>query len=673
MSERIGIAAPPEAGKALAERLGLTIVGTEGHDLKAACIICQSSDALRVHKDKGVAQCYSCSRSWSPFDLAKTVLGDHQAAIQAMVDVGLFEDQGLGASNGNGQDVPTDSIGEIARLKGCTREEFLKYGAIAVGPYVQFPMYGPDGKQCSACRIPPSGGTGLYTKDKPVGLFLPHENGEVRLPEDLRQYDLPAERWGIPEGPKDAAALSDLGWLAAGLPGSSMNQKFAGLFRGVDVYIFADRDRAGEEGAKKTADVLQGVAKSIRFVTLPVEFKENHGLDVRDVLKLPDGREKLQEAIEQAEVIGKDKDNKTTGKIHFDQLTCAELVRADLKIEYLVNGLLVAGQPCIVAGPKKSLKTSLMLELSLSLACGGHFLGKFKVAKPIRVGLMTGESGLATVQETIRRICAAACYDPTKIDNLIITDRVPRFGNDAYDAALQEFITSNKLAVVTIDPAYMAMDGGDAGNLFVQGATLRSVNEICQKANCTLILVHHTRKNLTEPYGQPELEDIAWAGFQEFARQWLLINRREKYKPGTGSHKLWLSIGGTAGHGSLWGLDIEEGVAPSRFWNVSVLSPAGVQEALQSVKNQVKTERQEKQLGVDRMAIMQVMGEYPGGETKTAIREKTKISGSRFNRALENLVDDGTVITATIKKGNRKKPYEGYKLADADVALTTQH
>ena len=46
-------------------------------------------------------------------------------------------------------------------------------------------------------------------------------------------------------------------------------------------------------------------------------------------------------------------------------------------------------------------------------------------------------------------------------------------------------------------------------------------------------------------------EHIAWAGFQEWARQWLLIGRRQ-YQPGSGEHRLWLNVGGSAGHSALW-------------------------------------------------------------------------------------------------------------------------
>ena len=72
-----------------------------------------------------------------------------------------------------------------------------------------------------------------------------------------------------------------------------------------------------------------------------------------------------------------------------------------------------------------------------------------------------------------------------------------------------------------------------------------------------------------------ELEDIAWAGFPEWARQWLLLSRRRKYDPEQGGHhELWLNVGGSAGHSGLWGVNIEEGMRQDeggRRWNVDVL------------------------------------------------------------------------------------------------------
>ena len=62
------------------------------------------------------------------------------------------------------------------------------------------------------------------------------------------------------------------------------------------------RDKAGVEGAEKTAKARLpfGVAKSVRIAALPADFSESKGADVRDILKQPDGRELVLQAIADA-------------------------------------------------------------------------------------------------------------------------------------------------------------------------------------------------------------------------------------------------------------------------------------------------------------------------------------------------------------------------------------
>jgi len=272
-------------GTILATRLGLKITKREGHDLAGPCVHCESSDAFRVHQDTGVAYCYSCNSKWSPFRLAEDVLGNCEDAKSLMVELGVMQPTTGSNGQSNGKSAkPPNPIDVIAQQKRVSPGALKVYGAKAIGTHsVKLPAYGPDGARCTMMSMSARGGKGKFDYGKPAGLFFPHDENGVRVPQ-------PGETWYVVEGPKDAAALHDLGLLAVGLNTCRLAAKFARLFADVDVVLVPDRDRAGEEGAEHSARVLRGVAASVRVAALPSESKDSGGDDVRDILRRPDGR-----------------------------------------------------------------------------------------------------------------------------------------------------------------------------------------------------------------------------------------------------------------------------------------------------------------------------------------------------------------------------------------------
>jgi hypothetical protein len=186
-----------------------------------------------------------------------------------------------------------------------------------------------------------------------------------------------------------------------------------------------------------------------------------------------------------------------------------------------------------------------------------------------------------------------------------------------------------------------------------QGERLRPISEMCERHGVCLILCHHFRKrgktHSASDWDPPELDDLSWAGFAEFARQWLLIGRRKAYEPGTGEHKLWLSIGGSAGHGGLWALDVDEGPAGSpRKWDARLLTPDDA--------------KVEKRGDSARDKLLMALREFPNGETKNVLFTAAGVRKDVIAQAvLDAMVEDGTVLVCEITKAG--KTFDGYKLA----------
>jgi hypothetical protein len=346
--------------------------------------------------------------------------------------------------------------------------------------------------------------------------------------------------------------------------------------------------------------------------------------------------------------------------------TASELASTRFLSDYLVEGILVAGQPAILAGPKKCLKTSVALDLALSLATQGMFLGKFRVKRQARVGFMSGESGMPTIQETAGRICTTMRRELACIEkNLIFTEWLPRFDNLSHLTSLEQWIINWGLEVVIIDPAYVCIPGEAAANMFKMGELLRSANTIFERTGSTMILVNHTRKNEGvhhNQYAPLELESIAWAGFQEFARQWVLLNRRKAYEPGSGEHRLWMSSGGSAGHSGLWAVDVEEGVYKSgmpRIWKTTVQNSADARQAEAERKATDKQAKVQEQVERDIEKLLNAVRLYPQGETKSILKEAAGLTTGKCNVALSRLLETGQIAPCTIPK--EKQSYQGYR------------
>jgi replicative DNA helicase len=283
----------------------------------------------------------------------------------------------------------------------------------------------------------------------------------------------------------------------------------------------------------------------------------------------------------------------------------AEFIREDFRLEWAVKQLLIFDQPAVVGAPKKTMKTSTMVDLVVSLAAGVPFLGEFEIPNAVSVLLISGESGGFILQETINRVCRAKEINPVDLDGfLFIGDELPQLGLDEDMEALAEFIRENKIRVVVIDPLYLCLLQGspgrrlDPGNLFDVGPLLLAISRTCLDAGATPVLVHHFRKNGADPHDLPELEELAYAGIQEFARQWILLKRRERFVPGSGVHRLWLAVGGSAGHSGEWAMDIEEGSMGDDFlgrrWDVTVKPASEARSDDAAAKEATKTEKADR-------------------------------------------------------------------------------
>jgi hypothetical protein len=350
--------------------------------------------------------------------------------------------------------------------------------------------------------------------------------------------------------------------------------------------------------------------------------------------------------------------------IDYGLITASEMLCRDYPIEYLVPGVFAKGQHCLLGAPLKGCKSLVAIDLAVALSTAGRFLDHFPVPRPVRSIVISLESGWPVLQENVRRISRAAGATAEDLGNLFVAIRGPKFGRPDHMQAIADSVKQTQAEAVIIDCAYRCIPGDVASNVLSMGELLDSVGNVFEECNSTLLLVHHSPKHI--PPGDPlQLDNLAFAGFAEFAAQWLLLNRRTAYQPGSGHHDLWLTIGARAGHGGLYGVQVDEGEfhqGHDREWRVTVTPSKEVFQERQDTKEKEREAKRLEKLEADKQRIVLTMAKYPAGASKSFIRDASGINSNRVSLAMASLLDDGSIEQCGIVTGNRKQPQEGYRL-----------
>jgi hypothetical protein len=331
---------------------------------------------------------------------------------------------------------------------------------------------------------------------------------------------------------------------------------------------------------------------------------------------------------------------------------------------WLVDDVLVGGATAFIIGPRKSLKTTLAVDLAVSVASGTPFLGKFPTNRD-RVLLVSGESAEYELRDSFRRVAQHRGVDLESLGKqLHISTTLPDITDPAKLAAFEE--AAGQSMVLIIDPLYKCLGaGGAVMNLAAMGDLLRRLDEIA--AGRSMVICHHTLKDIRP--GRPlELNEVSFAGVQEHARQWMLLNALREHRLDDRCvydtiHCQW---GGSARHGGTMVLDVtsnlttKDGRNPphleylirtdAEYREARQRERADQQEANLMDRRRRKTERRqarrEQTVVRNADALLQLIP-TGGAITVSEARRQAAFSGATMATAVEHLESAGKVKVVT--------------------------
>jgi hypothetical protein len=316
---------------------------------------------------------------------------------------------------------------------------------------------------------------------------------------------------------------------------------------------------------------------------------------------------------------------------------------ADQPVAWLVDNVFSCDQPTIFGAKQKSLKTTLLTDLAVSLSSGLPWLGRFNVPQKRRVLFVTGEATEAAAIRKVRRAaqCRNLCQDDFTNNLRIEARRFPTLPSLADCMAVASAVKEHNIEVVILDPLYMGLQGLNTANLTEVGPAMRQFMEHCRPAG--LIIAHHVKKSASYD-DAPNLEDLSQAGIAEFAGNYWLMGRMNEYT-GDGLHQLAVRYGGRDEQFGLLKLDFDE-----RNWIANFSDLLEHRKTTQSAKEVGRVEQQ-------MTSIRGYLTRNGGVATLAELAESlgTKHGREPFRQLIDQLCNSGQYERCKTKGGNNRQ------------------
>ena len=323
------------------------------------------------------------------------------------------------------------------------------------------------------------------------------------------------------------------------------------------------------------------------------------------------------------------------------------------KREMIIEDVLVQYSPGAVIAPEKTQKTNVIIEGGVSMASATPFLGMFRVPKKRSVYLLAGENDPAETEDMIARCCRSKGITVESLDDyLTVGSRLFQLDILGAVAGVCDDLRVLRPEVFILDSIYRCVPPKTQSDGSQMASLLRPILEVCEEIDCTLIVLAHTRRDVSRERRQPTLYDAAGAGLTQIVGQWITLNHRKPFAGGRS--QLFMGVGSRAGHHGDYYLDIDEGSIHDpggRRWDVQVRSPGEVQREYETHSTDLK-----------HSAVLQYLANHPDGETQNQICTHCEgVTQRNAETILGDMVANGSLVACKVIK--RGKQNDGYRLA----------